>query len=247
LYAETECYIIGKERKMDCHNDLEGESNNMDIIENPIDPSVQREYQDLSGSMDFGDIDYQAVLTRAQELFGRGIPIESKKRILILLAHLGTIESAKILERYLRVSEEGLKDWAVLSLKECRAFLESVLLKEEGGFVSTGLGGKGRKLRYYFVVSTRKGRPLTDEEREDIEKGFTKSSDDYRAEIEEITIETNYAMIGILVPMDAAVGEVIEEGIRQCNRMEEVLSTDYYVTNVKKPVKEEISKYLEDT
>jgi hypothetical protein len=40
-------------------------------------------------------------------------------------------------------------------------------------------------------------------------------------------------MIGILIPMDVAVGEVIEETISDCNKMSEFLFPDYYVTNVK--------------
>jgi len=231
---------------MDHHSDLGGDLNNMDIIESPIDPSMQKEYQDLSGSVNFENVNYQEVLTEAEQLFAGDTPTEAKKRIMILLAHLGTIESAKILEKYLMVSDEGLKDWAVLSLKECRVSLESVLLKEEGGFISTGLGGRGRKLRYYFVVSTREGRPLTDAEKQTIEERFKKSGDDYGSEIEEIILESNYAMIGILAPTDVAVGEVIEEGIWQCNRRGQVLSKDYYVTNVKKPTKEKILKYLQD-
>lgn len=53
-------------------------------------------------------------------------------------------------------------------------------------------------------------------------------------------------MIEILIPMDVAVGKVIEESIRECNKMSEFLCFDYYVTNVKKPTPEEISKYLEE-
>jgi len=223
---------------------LEDELSNIDIVESPIDPSVQREYQDLSDSIDLDNVNYQEILTEAEELFAGDAPIETKKRILVLLAHLGTMEAAKILERYLRVSKKDLKDWAVLSLKECRVFLESVLLKEEGGFVSTGLGGKDNKLRYYFIVSTREGLTLTGSERENLQEAFKGSSDEYDSEIEEINIGANYAMVGILVPMNVAVGAVIEEGIRRCNRMGEILFVDYYVTNVKKPTKGEISRYL---
>ena len=231
-------------RKKDHYNDLAGELSNIDIIESPIDPSVQKEYHDLSDSIDFDNANYGEVLAETDQLFVGGTPIEAKKRMLILLAHLGTIESAKKLEKYLKVSERGLKDWAVLSLKECRMFLESVFLNEEGGFISTGLGGKGNKLRYYFIVSKRHGRPLTGAEKETVQEAFQASSDEYGLELEELTIEGDYAMVGILVPMEVAVGEVIEGGIRQCNITEEVLSVDYYVTNVGKPTKEEISRYL---
>lgn len=79
-----------------------------------------------------------------------------------------------------------------------------------------------------------------------LEEGFKGISDEYGTEIEEINVETNYALMGILVPMDVAVGEVIEEGIRRCNRVGEILFVDYFVTNVKKPTQREISRYLRD-
>ena len=120
------------------------------------------------------------------------------------------------------------------------------LLKEEEGFISTGLGGRDNKIRYCVIVGTKESRTLPRSERETLEEGFKGSSDKYESEIEEINFGTNYAMMGILVPMHVAVGEVIEEGIRRCNRKVEILFVDYYVTNVKKPTKGEISRYLRD-
>jgi hypothetical protein len=46
--------------------------------------------------------------------------------------------------------------------------------------------------------------------------------------------------------MDVAVGQVIEEGIGECDKMDEFLLSDYHVTNGKKTAREEISKYLEE-
>jgi hypothetical protein len=169
-----------------------------------------------------------------------------KKRTLILLAHFGTAESYKILEKYLKSSERTLRDWALLSLKECRMFLESALLEEEGGFISTGLGGKDNKLRYYFIVGSKGGLSFSETHRNTLNAWFETISQRYNSEIEEINFETNYAMIRILIPIDVAVGDVIEEGISQCNKMEEFLFFHYYVTNVKKPTNEEILQYLEE-
>jgi hypothetical protein len=232
------------ERKRDHPIDLEDQLNDFSVIESPIDLLVQKEYLDLSGSIGADDVNYEEVLTEADRLFVQDTAIEAKKSLLILLAHLGTIEASKILERYLKTSEGTLNAWAILSLKECRMLLESALLKEAGGFVSTGLGGKGNKLRYYFIVSTREGRSITRGERVTLEEGFRGSSDEYNSEIEEIILGTDYAMIGILVPMDVALRAVVEGGIRRCNKLGEILSVDYYVTNVKKPTKTEISRYL---
>jgi hypothetical protein len=219
---------------------------NFNSIDEPINLSIQEEYLSFSKTIDFDHVDYEEVLTESDKLFDKHIPIESKKRILILLAHLGTPESCKIIEKYLRSSEPNLRGWALLSLKEGRAFLESVLLQKESGFISTGLGGKDNKFRYYFIVSSKDSQPFSETDRNTLKRGFEKISHIYNSEIEEISFEAIYAMIGILIPTDVAVGEVIEEGISECNKMSKFLFLDYYVTNVKKPTPKEISKYLEE-
>jgi len=220
--------------------------NSLTLIDEAIDLSIQEEYFSFSETIDFDNVNYEEVLTESDKLFFKHTPIESKKRILILLAHLATAESCRTLEKYLNISEGNLRDWALLSLKECRTFLESVLLQEEGGFISTGLGGKDNKLRYYFIVSSNDGLPFSETHRDTLRRGFETISPKYKSEIEEINFGATYVIIGILIPMDVAVGEVIEEGISECNKMSEFLFPDYYVTNVKKPTREEISKYLEE-
>jgi hypothetical protein len=216
------------------------------IIDEPIDLSIQEEYIRFSETIDSDDVDYEEVLTESDKLFDKHAPIESKKRILILLAHLRSPESCRTIEKFLKISEGNLRDWALLSLKECRMFLESVLLQEEGGFISTGLGGKDNRLRYCFIVSSKDGLPFSETHRSILKRGFETISHKYRSEIEEISFEATYVMIGILIPMDVAVGEVIEQGMSECNKGSEFLFPDYYVTNVKKPTAEEISKYLEE-
>ena len=125
-------------------------------------------------------------------------------------------------------------------------FLESALLEEEGGIISTGLGGKDNKFRYYFIVSSKDGLTFSETHRNTLKREFETISQKYNSEIEEINFEPNYAMIRTLIPMDVAAGEVIEEGIRECNKADDFLYFHYYITNVKKPINEEIIKYLEE-
>ena len=235
-----------KERNKDDRNNSKNVLDNFILIDEPIDLSTQEEYFSFSEAIDFDNVDHKEVLKRSDKLFYKNTPIESKKKILTLLAHLGTPESCKILEKYLKNPEASLRDWALLSLKECRMFLESVLLKEESGFVSTGLGGKDNKLRYYFIVSSKDGLPFSETYKNTLKRGFETISHKYGSQIEEINLEETYAMIGMLIPMDIAVGEIIEEGIGECNNTGEFLSLDYYVTNVGRPKYEEISDYLEE-
>jgi len=90
------------------------------------------------------------------------------------------------------------------------------------------------------------GLPFSETHRNTLKRGFETIGQKYKSEIEEINFEANYGMIGILIPMEVSVGEVIEGGISECNKMSEFLVSDYYVTNVKKPTPEEISMYLDE-
>ncbi len=233
-------------RKKENHKNYGNYSDGFSLMENAIDLSMQKEYLKLSATIDFDHADYRDVLTGSQELFSEDTSIELKKKILILLAHSGTAATYQIIEKYWPHATGELKDWALLSLKECRTFLESDLLEIEGQFVSTGLGGKDSKVRYYFVVGSKGGPAFTETRRDTLKKGFEAISQRYNSEIEEIHFEADYIMIRILIPMDVAVGDVIEKGISECNTPNELLNVHYYVTNVQKPTDEKIRQYLEE-
>ena len=214
------------------------------LIEDGIDLAVQEEYLKLSDTIEFNRNDYKMLLKDSKKLFSEETGTEAKKKLLILLAHSGTAESYQIIEKYLRQASGEWKDWALISLKECRAFLESDLLEVEGGFLSTGLGGKEDKLRYFFVVSPKEGLAFSETHRSTLKRAFETIGQKYNAEIEEIHFGTDHVMIRMLIPMDVAVGVVIEKGIRECNKTNDFLKFHYYITNVKKPSNEEILKYL---
>ena len=147
-------------------------SDNFSVMESAIDLSMQEEYLKFEKTIDFDNIDYKNVLMERKKLFFESTPIESKKRILILLAHFGTPESYTTIEKYLKISGQDLRDWGLLALKECRMFLESSLLDEDGVIISAGLGGKGNKLRHYFIISSKNDSPFTKLQEEIIEDKF---------------------------------------------------------------------------
>ena len=224
----------------------ENSLDSLDVMGEGIDLSIQQEYDRFSETIDINNVDYKEVLKESKNLFSDNTPTEAKKRILILLAHFGNAESYRIIEKYLKESEENLRDWTLLSLKECRMFLESALLEEEGGIISTGLGGKDNKFRYYFIVSSKDGLTFSETDKNTLKREFETISQKYNSEIEEINFEPNYAILRTLIPMDFAAGEVIEEGIRECNKVDDFLYFHYYLTNVRKPSNEEVFKYLEE-
>ena len=56
----------------------------------------------------------------------------------------------------------------------------------------------------------------------------------------------DYATMRVLVPLDVAVGEVIEGGIGECNTSGGFVDVSYYVTNVRIPTEAEIFHHLRD-
>jgi hypothetical protein len=220
-------------------------SDNFSVMETAIDFSMQEEYFKLANSIDLDNMDYKNVLMESKKLFDETTPVESKKRILILLAHFGTPESYMTIEKYLRISGD-LRNWVLLALKECRMFLESSLLGEDGGIISAGLGGKGNKLRYCFIISSKNDSPFSKLQEETIADKFQITSNRFNAEVEKFTFRENYSIIHILIPINIAVGKFIEAGIRECNESNDFLFFHYYVTNVREPTDEEILGYLEE-
>jgi len=116
--------------------------------------------------------------------------------------------------------------------------LENQLSDEPIGFISSGLGGKGNKLRYYFVI---KSAEKISEEREQFIKDELRLIC-WNADSEFETIENfgNYVLVKILVSVDYAIGSVIEDLIDRCNFADK----EYFCTNVEKPTNELIEQWI---
>lgn len=119
-------------------------------------------------------------------------------------------------------------------------------LFHEKAFIGTGLGGEEHRLRYFVVIGTENNLPFSQEQKTIVKSKFSDICQRFDTKMEEIIFNKNYALIKILLSMDVAVGDVIEKAINLCNKREKFLSFHYFVTNVKKPSRLEIKRYLED-
>lgn len=61
-------------------------------------------------------------------LFDKKAGIKEKKKALLVFAHWGNLESWKVLTKYAKKPDSGLKIWVKIALDECQMFLESDLL-----------------------------------------------------------------------------------------------------------------------
>ncbi|MBA7583885.1 hypothetical protein ES708_25836 [subsurface metagenome] len=124
--------------------------------------------------------------------------------------------------------------------------LENVLLEENRGTISSGLGGSKNRLKFFLLISSTTEEPFTKNQIELINEEFDLVCQEHDCRIEANDFEKNYATMKILVPLDVAVGYVIEQGIDGCNKMDHFLSSTYYFTNVKIPSQQELSELIRE-
>ena len=211
-----------------------------------VDSSVQQEYLEYTGGLNFGQYSEEDISARSHSLFSPGTPLENKKEALAVLAHRGTIEAYRTIERFLETAEQTLEAWGLLALQECRMFLESSLSDRNAGILMTGLGGENNRLRYFLVIRSRRDAALTSAQKETIERGFSYICSKFDSIPQEIQVHQYYVTMKVLIPMDVAAAEIIEGGIDECNTFSDFLDENYYVTNVKIPTKAEIQHYLRE-
>ena len=63
-------------------------------------------------------------------LFDATVPIQDKKRALMLLGHRGSIEAYRILKRFMKEAPAELKVWSKIAFDECKTFLATELSEE---------------------------------------------------------------------------------------------------------------------
>ena len=211
-----------------------------DILDVGIDSQTQKEYFEYFQAFERGKLTKKETLGLGNALFDKDESIDKKKRILVLLAHLGTIEAFKQIEKYNNHAENELKQWTLLSLKECKMFLESSLLDENTGFISSGLGGLDNRLNYYFLILSSTDKSFTKTQKKIIRDEFSIVCEELNTILAVINFSKTFVELTVLVPLDVAVGTVIETGIKKCNELGNFVFEHYYVTNENIPEESEI-------
>ncbi len=223
---------------------LGGQSGRMKILEQQIDLDLQVEYYESSSKLR-NELDDTWALDHIRYLSEPGYSEEVKKDILARLATVEKAESYRAIESFCRNGEESLRNWALLALSESRMHLESSLLEENQVFISTGLGGREDKLRYFLVLMSRCNLPLSDTQRRVIRNEFEAVLDKYESELEQLCYSGYLATVLLLLPMHHSMKSVFMEAIEECNQFGNFLMDDFIVTNVRKLTFKEIKDFLE--
>ncbi len=223
---------------------LGGTPGNLKILEQKIDMDLQMEYYDCSIRVR-DEKSEEWALEHMQYLSEPGYSVDVKKEILARMASIESVECFRALEAFMEQALEPLLSWAILALNESRMLLESKIMDENQVFISTGLGGKNEKLRYFVVLMSRAKLELTSTQRMVIKNEFEFILEKFDAVIEESNFSGYLATILLLLPMNHSLKSVFKEAIDECNRYGDFLNDDFIVTNVRILSFGEIEEFLE--
>jgi len=133
----------GQERDEDdegLHDDLAQIPDRFIIAKEELDREVYAEYSRYVQRL-ISCQPHEAGLEARRTLFDPTVSLEVKREMLARLAQCGTVAAYRAIEQYVENPNPTLVQWSKIALYECRMALESELLEENVGIISTGLGG----------------------------------------------------------------------------------------------------------
>jgi len=224
---------MNKDNIIDKLREIFGKSvQQLNILEEKIDIGLQMEYFEQTKELR-KEADSEQILQESDCIFHENTSNDEIKKYLVLLAGLSEVKALRKIEEYKQSAPDELKDWVVLAHHESKMNIESVLLDKNLIYISTGLGGKEGKLRYFIVLSSKNKNAFTTSQESIIEKELRFTLGKHAADLENISFQEFYAAIVALVPLHVAMRPVFKEAIEECNQLGNFLNENYLVTNVK--------------
>ena len=217
---------------------------NFNILEEQIDLEIQMKYFEYSKKIKEKKTK-KNYLEDGDQLFQPEISLDTKKELLIGLAGLDDVKAYRTIESYLKDSMGDMRSWAVLALQENRMLLQTSLLDEKQYFISTGLGGKDKKLRYYVVFIHRERDDLLSATQQKLLKDeliFCLKPD--QGEFESIDFSEGFSSAQVLLPVTSDIKRVFTNVVEECNQYGDFLEEDMIITNVKVLSRSEILEII---
>jgi hypothetical protein len=217
---------------------------NFSILEEQIDVELQMEYFNYGKDMKSG-FSGEMIMDHQDDLFDPKVPLEEKKNLLVLLASQEKVEAFRTIEKYARNPDPELREWSILALQESRMVIQSSLMDEQQVYISTGLGGKGQKLRYFVVfIGKEEVEKYTEVQQKLIGTEMEFAMKKIDGLVEEINFYENLAIIILLLPVKSDIQSVFSSVISECNQYGDFVRPDIIITNVKRMSLEEIKQFI---
>ncbi len=217
---------------------------NFSILEEAIDVDIQQEYFDFGKTVSKLNENEQV---SDIELLLENDDLKTQRTNLIRLAKSERAEAYKAIARYREhAPNKKLKAWATLAMQECRMVLESELLDENFPvFISTGLGGKGKSIRFFMVILLKDLTGVYTQ----IQKKLVRTELEFQlkendGELESIRFVGCYAICSFLYPLRSQLQPLISNVMNECNQYGNFLREELIITNVRKLPLNEIREFV---
>jgi len=218
---------------------------NFVVLEEQIDVNLHMEFFEYAKKYKV-ERSIEEWIIESEKLFSPDTSVEDKKILLNQLSGIGKVETYRIVEKFVKTPDEPLKSWAVLSLQNSRMLLESTLLDENQVFISTGLGGKGNKLRYFVVLVSKTEEAFNETQQRIIRNEFDFAFQNADSEMEIMQFVEYFCTMIVLIPMRASIRDIFGLAVGECNELGDFISQHFLVTNVKAFETEEVKKLLKE-
>jgi hypothetical protein len=216
---------------------------NFSVLEEQVDVELQLEYFNYCRDLR-NRLSDKLISEHQSDLFDSGISIEEKKNLLVLLASQDRVESFRTIEKFVQNPDPELLAWSILALQESRMLIQSSLMDEQQVYISTGLGGKGQKLRYFTAfIGNDNVEVYTVVQKKVIKTELEIALKNVDGILEELSFYENIAVAILLLPVKSNIQNIFGN-INECNQFGDFVRQDIIITNVKKMSYVEIKNFI---
>ena len=132
-----------------------------------------------------------------------------------------------------------------MALVSSRIVLSSDLSGHQQVYISSGLGGHDKKLRFFALFTTQNRQGFTELQREIVEREFSFQLQKAEVMIEKFEIKDNYFTILMLFSFDKDAKSSLNAAVTECNQYGNFLDPRFLFTNVKVLTEKEITHLLD--
>jgi len=219
--------------------------NNIDIFEPEVDKDLQIEFiEHLLHRRRTEDDDIQ---THIELLFDEKTGSDKKKDLIVGLVSSDNVQAYRALEKFeLQENDELLKMWVRLGIHKMRNKFDLLFTdKPKKYLLTSALGGKGTKLRYFCIFTPEHGIKFDALKCDIAEKEIIHFFKKYECDIEQITKDMRFVSFVCLIPINVSVRKLFGEIISSINQLGNFISDKCLINNVKRLSKEEIDQFLD--
>lgn len=167
-------------------------------------------------------------------LFSQEEDIERKKKSLTLLASIPDVGAYRTIETYhSSPADKELVYWSSMALVSSRIILTSDLSGQQQVYISSGLGGQDKRLRFFSLFTSNNRQEFTSFQKEIIDHEFTFHLNSTDVLIEKFEIGNNYFTLLLLFHFDEDIKSRLNSAVEECNKYGNFLDTKFLFTNVK--------------